>query len=63
MCFFEMRFYHYLELDGKYYTEELLRRKEHLQLKLFSGNKISAPLASPLARHGFHCVVCAISVK
>lgn len=42
-----MRFYSWLELDENYYTEELLRRKEHLQLK-FSGSKASALLASTL---------------
>lgn len=42
-----MRFYSCLELDENYYTEELLRRKEGLQLK-FSGSKTSALLASPL---------------
>jgi len=55
-------FYHCLELDASYY-KDLLRRKEHLQLKLCSGSKISAPLAAALARQGFHCIVCAISVK
>lgn len=42
-----MRFCSCLELDENYYTEELLRRKEHLQLK-FSGSKGSALLASTL---------------
>lgn len=34
------------ELDENSYVEELLRRKEHLRLKLFSGSKVSALLAS-----------------
>lgn len=42
-----MRLYSCLELDENYYTEELLRRKEHLHLK-FSGSKTSALLASLL---------------
>lgn len=42
-----MRLYFCLELDENYYTEELLRIKEHLQLK-FSGSKTSALLASLL---------------
>lgn len=38
-----------LKLDENYYTEQLLRKKEHLQPK-FSGGKTSALLASPLEK-------------
>lgn len=42
-----MRLYSCLELDENYCTEELLRRKEYLQLK-FSGHKASVLFASLL---------------